>query len=92
MAEIWEYGKGWFYVNRSRGLRCVVAKGVRPKSLEGRNRHANISRSVQDLSQVLMMATQQSTNLAEKLVKMGAENTINENQLSTMGNLVDTYA
>ncbi len=53
---------------------------------------ANINRSVQDLSQVLMMATQQSTNLAEKLVKMGAENTINENQLSTMGNLVDTYA
>lgn len=52
----------------------------------------NISRSVQDLSQVLMMATQQSTNLAEKLVKLGAENTINENQLATMGNLVDTYA
>ncbi len=52
----------------------------------------DIGRSVQDLTQVLLMATQQSTSLTEKLVRMGAENTINENQLSTMGNLVDTYA
>ncbi|WP_455382872.1 hypothetical protein [Salinispira pacifica] len=53
---------------------------------------ANISRSVQDLTNVLLAATQQSTGLAEKLVKINAQNTINENQLETMGNLVDTYA
>jgi len=52
----------------------------------------DIGRGVQDLTQILLMATQQSTKLTEKLVKIGAENTINENQLSTMGKLVDTYA
>lgn len=46
----------------------------------------------QDLFSILMMATQQQTDLAQKLMAVNAENTINENQMETMGQLVDTYA
>lgn len=51
-----------------------------------------IQNSNQDLMNILLMATQQQTDMAQKLLAVGAENTINENQLETMGNLVDTYA
>ncbi len=53
---------------------------------------SQIQSSNNDLMQILMTATQQQTDMAQKLIAVGAENTINENQLETMGNLVDTYA
>jgi hypothetical protein len=52
----------------------------------------NGSTQAQNLSQILLMATQQQTALTTNLLKMGTANAINENQLATMGSLVDTYA
>jgi len=52
----------------------------------------NVSNAGQDLAQLLMMATQQQTGMAQKLIQVNAENTVKTNQMATMGQLVDTYA
>lgn len=41
---------------------------------------------------MLKQSLDQSTQLAEKLIKLNAENIINLNQLEYIGNVIDTYA
>lgn len=52
----------------------------------------NGSTAAQDLARILMMATQQQTGLAEKLIRVSAEDTVKANQLDTMGQIIDIYA
>jgi hypothetical protein len=49
----------------------------------------NISQSIEAMSDILEMAAEQSTNLAEKLVKMNVENTIDVLKDEMIGNAID---
>ena len=51
-----------------------------------------ISSSIQSLTDILQQATASHDDLADKLVKIAAQNTIDISQLDTIGNVVDTYA
>ena len=51
-----------------------------------------ISQSAQAMSEVLKMAANQSTELAEKLIKINVQDTINILKDEMVGNVVDTYA
>lgn len=51
-----------------------------------------ISSSIQSLTDVLQKASASHNDLADKLMKVAAQNTIDINQLETIGNVIDTYA
>lgn len=48
-----------------------------------------ITQSIDALSDILMMATEQSTDLADKLIKMNAENTVETVKDETIGRAID---
>jgi len=50
-----------------------------------------ISQSVQAMTDILKLATTQSTDIAEKLIKMNVENTIGILQDEQMGKIIDLY-
>lgn len=47
---------------------------------------------MQDLTNVLMSANQQQSDMAQKLIAANAQQTIDESQLETMGNIVNMFA
>ena len=49
----------------------------------------NISQSTQAMAGVLKMATEQSTDLADKLIKMNAQNTIDVVKDEMIGQAID---
>lgn len=51
----------------------------------------SISQSAQMLGDLLQVAAAQATEVASDLIAIGAEQTIDINQLETMGNVVDMY-
>ena len=55
------------------------------------NNVSNISQDTDILVQLLKSSFSQSTEMAEKLIKMNVENIIDINQLENMGNIIDTY-
>ena len=52
----------------------------------------DIAQSTDALMNLLKASVSQSTEMAEKLIKINVQNTVNINQLEGMGNIIDTYA
>ncbi len=50
-----------------------------------------ISPSIQSMTDVLRKASGDQGDISESLMKMGAQNTIDINQLETIGKFIDTY-
>lgn len=50
-----------------------------------------MSQDSEMLMKLLKDSFAQSTDLANKLLKMNIQNTIDINQMSNMGNIIDTY-
>ncbi len=55
------------------------------------NNVSNISQDADILMQLLKSSFSQSTEMAEKLIKMNVQNLIDINQMENMGNIIDTY-
>ncbi len=55
------------------------------------NNVSNISQDADILMQLLKSSFTQSTEMAEKLIKMNVQNLIDINQMENMGNIIDTY-
>lgn len=53
---------------------------------------AAISQSVEQLQQVMSSGTMDAMELAKDLISLGAQQTVDLQQLEYMGNLIDTYA
>ncbi|MBA7630957.1 hypothetical protein ES703_38484 [subsurface metagenome] len=51
-----------------------------------------ISQSVQAMMDILKLATTQSTDITEKLIKMNLQNTIGILQDEVLGHIIDIYA
>ncbi len=52
---------------------------------------SNISQDPDILMQLLKSSFSQSTEMAEKLIKMNVQSLIDINQMENMGNIIDTY-
>ena len=50
-----------------------------------------VSQTVQAMTEILKIAASQSTDIAEKLIKINVQNTIGVFQDDQMGNIVDLY-
>ncbi len=55
------------------------------------NNVSNISQDADILMQLLKSSFTQSTEMAEKLIKLNVQNLIDINQMENMGNIIDTY-
>ena len=55
------------------------------------NNVSNISQDADILMQLLKSSFSQSTEMAEKLIKMNVQSLIDINQMENMGNIIDTY-
>ncbi len=55
------------------------------------NNVSNISQDTDVLIQLLKSSFSQSTEMAEKLIKMNVQNLIDINQMENMGNIIDIY-
>ena len=55
------------------------------------NNVSNISQDADILMQLLKSSFTQSTEMAEKLIKMNVQNLIDINQMENMGNIIDIY-
>ncbi len=55
------------------------------------NNVSSISQDTDILMELLKSSFTQSTEMAEKLIKMNVQNLIDINQMENMGNIIDTY-
>ena len=53
---------------------------------------SNISQSVEQLTNILLLSVEQSTQLTEKLIKVNVEQKIRDVNAEHIGTIIDTYA
>ena len=53
---------------------------------------SNINNSIEQLTNILLLSVEQSTELTEKLVKMNVEQKIREGKEEHIGTVIDIYA
>jgi hypothetical protein len=51
-----------------------------------------IQNSVEQLNNILLLSTEQSTEMAQKIIKVNVEQMVHEGKEELIGTIIDTYA